>query len=119
MSNWRLYKLYPKPDGSCPRKERWLSGLRHPIRNRTQGNTCRGFKSHPLRVGSTLVHVCYLQLELIKRSIVRSMCDFSHLVMQPFPLEVDSYEDESLGEEVKAEHDPDECECGEVKLCED
>ena len=30
-------------------QERWLSGLRHPIRNRTLGNTNRGFKSHLLR----------------------------------------------------------------------
>ena len=52
-SKQRLYK-HPStpPCSSCTCQERWSSGLWHPIRNRTWGNTHRGFKSHPLRLFS-------------------------------------------------------------------
>ena len=47
--NCRLYKP-PKVLQFSPRsKERWSSGLWHLIRNQKNGNTFRGFKSHPLR----------------------------------------------------------------------
>jgi hypothetical protein len=46
---WRLYKSPTTNHFPDPSKERWSSGLWHPIRNRTWGNTHRGFESHPLR----------------------------------------------------------------------
>ena len=42
-----------RPNANFPAPtERWLSGLKYPTRNRTWGQTHRGFESHPLRHSS-------------------------------------------------------------------